>query len=192
MRRLLGKRWRRGFTLIELAVVTAMISSIPAASYVRVKQKAVQTECINNLQQIGQLLVMYLDENGGAFPKAAFYPKDPEKGADSIRQIIGSDKRLWICPGLPDKLQEKGLTFVYNDTLKDASSVQDPAKKWVLIEMCCVSAQAPLPHPDGYNILFADGHVATSRVLPKTITDIQKAEIRRIEWRLQQYAAAGR
>ncbi len=188
LRKRLRKRLILGFTLTELAAVTALVGAVPTASYVRVKRKALQTECYNNLRQVGQLITMYQLENGH-FPKAAFYPKDPVKGADSIRKILGGNKRLWICPSMPDKLAEKGLTFVYNDSLSGARSVRNASKKWVLIEVTCVSKKAPAPHPGGYNILFADGHVITSKVLPKKITDAQKAQIRQLEKQLELYCS---
>jgi prepilin-type processing-associated H-X9-DG protein len=46
-----------------------------------------------------------------------------------------------------------------------------------MIEVNCVSNKVPPPHPAGYNILFADGHVVSSRQLPSSITSKQKASI---------------
>ena len=183
-------RWSLGFTLTEIAVVTALVSSVPAASYVRAKKKAYQTQCANNLMNIGRMLMMYQLEND-CYPKAAFYPKDPAKGQDSIRVILGGDPRLWICPGLPKKIQQKGLSFVYNTNIAGKRNLRNPHKKWVLIEVNCVSKKAPPPHPGGYNILFADGHVIASKVLPRRIMGIQRAQIRRLEKQFQEmYAQA--
>lgn len=158
-----------GFTLTEILAVAAIVSSMPIGAYQRGKQKALQTKCMSNLQQIGQLLTMYVLENG-EYPPAAFFPKNPSKGDDSIRSLLGGPKQLWVCPSLPGELQKKGLTFIYNDSLVGKSALENPDKKWVLIEMSCVSKGSPHPHPGGYNILFADGHILASKKLPKKIT----------------------
>jgi prepilin-type processing-associated H-X9-DG protein/prepilin-type N-terminal cleavage/methylation domain-containing protein len=168
------RRLLLGFTLVEVLVVTAIITSIPTAQYARAKQKTEQVTCGNQLRQVGQLLVMELEGNE-TMPNAAFYPKDPKAGGDSlVRVLAGGDPRLFTCPGLPPALQEKGLNFVYNNALAGKKVPGDTSKVWVLIEMTCVSPDAGPPHPEGYNILYADGHVACTRELPPEIIAIQK------------------
>jgi len=188
LRRFLNRRAALGFTLTELLAVATMLGTVSSGTYMRAKEKGVETECKNNLQQIGQALVMYINENG-EFPKAAFYPKDPIKGADSIRNMItGIPEQMWVCPSLPDALKKKGLGFVYNDELGGHKDFSDPGKKWVLIEINCVSASAPAPHPGGYNVLFADGHVITTRRLPNKITEAQQASLDKLEHQFGQDA----
>ena len=60
------------FTLTEVAAVAAIVVSIPTSTYTRGKRKAYETQCRNNLQQIGQLLTMYVLENGH-YPNAALF-----------------------------------------------------------------------------------------------------------------------
>ena len=74
-----------------------------------------------------------------------------------------------------NELQEKGLTYIYNDAISGKSSFRDPSKKWVLIEFNCVHKDSPHPHPGGYNVLFADGHVQTTKRLPSKITKLRQA-----------------
>lgn len=167
-------RMRRfAFSLTEVLAVAAIMAAIPSNSYQRAKEKTHQVECINNLRQIAALLQMYHGENG-EFPKAAFYPADPEGGADSIRTILGGPKEIWVCPSMPDELKAKGLTFVYNDTLGGQQSFADASRKWVLIEMTCATKNAVHAHPEGYNVLFADGHIITTKQLPSHITAAHK------------------
>ncbi len=175
----------RRFSLTEILAVAAIITSIPGAQYAKVKEKGYEAECFSNLRQIGILMTAFNLENGH-YPKAAFYPDDPLRGEDSISVILHGKRKatrardVWICPALPDALKKKGLGFVYNDDLAGKRNVRNPSKKWMMIEINCVSRDVPAPHPNGYNILFADGHIVTDTRLPKKIIGAKKAMIEQL------------
>ncbi len=68
------RRMNKGFTLIELLVVIAIIGVLAAILTVALnttKKVALQTQCVNNLKQLGTALSLYLDpaSSDGYLPK---------------------------------------------------------------------------------------------------------------------------
>jgi prepilin-type processing-associated H-X9-DG protein/prepilin-type N-terminal cleavage/methylation domain-containing protein len=82
-----GSPGRWAFTLVELLVVIAILGMLaglllPALS--RTRQKAGQIKCLSNLRQLSLGMLMFVDENGGAFPGPA------------SRNAYGFHKEDWI------------------------------------------------------------------------------------------------
>jgi len=188
------RKWQLAFSLTEMMAVTAIVTSIPAAQYSRAKQKATQLQCQQNLQQIGKAIVMY-QMGEGKYPDAVFYPEKPFEDDKSIAKVLddsgaGIPREMWKCPATPEALSKLGMTFIYNDKFAGRRSLPRPERAWLLIELNCVSTKVPPPHPQGYNILFADGHVITTKHLPPSITAKQKAQFERIRQRIEGQAMA--
>ena len=124
MKKPAAKIHRTAFTLIELLVVIAIIAILaalllPALS--AAKQKAAQAACLNNQKQLGTGMMMYVDDNSGAFPgwasqHAGFNASDwiywrtnltyPQVAKSPIvLTLAGASSKLFRCPGDTDDSQ---------------------------------------------------------------------------------------
>ncbi|MGB9620554.1 MAG: type II secretion system protein, partial [Armatimonadota bacterium] len=79
----------KGFTLIELLVVIAIIAVLAAMLFpvfVKVRVNAYASKCLAHGRQLGQAMMLYLDDYSGRFPSAA---------TDEMRAEFANYKWTW-------------------------------------------------------------------------------------------------
>lgn len=116
-------RTRRGFTLIEVLIVIAIIAvllSILFPALGEARRAAVRIACASNMRQIGIGLHMYADRNNGRMPESTH-----TAGGDmertwiyTLAPYIGNVDTIRVCPADPnakERIEENGTSYVLNE-----------------------------------------------------------------------------
>lgn len=166
---------RLGATLIELVAVTGLITAMVAGSnYRQALNRAREQAVANNLKQAWMLFTME-----GRLPEATFYPEDPGADRDSIIKLMPELKPLLVCDYHPEKMREKGLSFVFNDELagKPLGRIPDKGKTWVLLEATIMDPGMRKARGARFMALYADGSAKAIGALPPDLAEkVEKME----------------
>lgn len=157
---------KKGFTLVEITVVTGIVTSISLGVYTAAMQRGKTVDCLNNLKQIYQALVMFEQDND-SLPNAKFFPSsiDDPKGIHNILKSYNIKGKVLFCPSLPDEINKYGTNYIWNDNANGKRIENLPSGMWLLTEMTAVSKKIPPPHTGKYGVVFADGRVSTENVI---------------------------
>ena len=149
----------RGRGILTAAILLAagallFFGAVGYPFYLRCRQEAALTGCREHLSRIGAALLLYADENGGAFPAA--------DGIPGFEALPLADAEVWVCPSGSEqvdfrRLSRRNCSYVY---LGGANREQ--------VE-CPVAFELPGNHArNRVNILYADGRVET-HVFPGSV-----------------------
>lgn len=190
------RRLFSGFTLIELLVVIAIIAilaGILLPALTRARRAAWQTQCLNNLKQMGVGIHEYVQDWDGVLPYCKWSPADPENDPESLMYILReygyvTPKKIFKCECAVDGLPTDGpwvLTYLANGVKargqpgplsgKLMARIKHPSggpyPQGLMVFDNAVGAPGKdyweetrkMPHSGGFNRLFVDGHVAWGR-----------------------------
>ncbi len=152
-------RTRKGFTLIELLVVIAIIAILAAILFpvfAKAREKARQTQCLNNVRQIGVAIDIYRQDHKDHFPNRA-----------TVFADINMPPKTLACPTYG---ASKGIGYGYNTWISDKvpsdAGMLAMQKLPVMMDaktadhLVLMPSQTDPRHTDKVVVGFGDGHVA--------------------------------
>lgn len=170
--------YKKGFTLIELLVVIAIISilaSILFPVFGKAREKARQGVCTSNLKQLGQAVMLYLQDYDEIFPSHSL------PGSDCWHMTLNNNyiknTNVFKCPSDPSYVWNVNISYGYNyrwlsrdTTWVSLTQIANPSETILVADAGVDYVIAPDGyagtnhkvsdrHSGGSNVLFVDGHV---------------------------------
>ncbi len=126
---------RSGFTLIELLVVIAIIAILAAILFPvfsKAREKARQTQCMNNQRQIALAILMYAQENDEMLPRSTSIWKSI-KLASALTPAVAALQGTSSVTKCPNSTRSN--SYGYNNVLSGvplgATGIVDPTTMWM-------------------------------------------------------------
>ena len=123
-KRLEEKRYHKGFTLIELLVVIAIIAILAGLllpALAKSKSKAIQINCLSNMNQMGVGLLLYSEDFDGQLPGNFHHNSNPDfTWTDALSPYLGEVDSIRLCGADPRKKEKhdlNGTSYIMNDHL---------------------------------------------------------------------------
>jgi prepilin-type N-terminal cleavage/methylation domain-containing protein/prepilin-type processing-associated H-X9-DG protein len=123
MRKLHPSPQFRGFTLVELMVVTALLAviSLLVLALARASLRASrQAQCMGNLRNLGGALHLYATDHDGRFPETTHTAGLEGAWVYALEPYLGDFDESRICPEDPqrrERLRARGTSYVLNSYL---------------------------------------------------------------------------
>ena len=153
-----ARRAGRGFTLIEVLVVMAVIAILAALLFTPrpPREKWRQASCQCNLKQIGLGMLMFAQDHQGRLPEAHAWP-------EALLPYL-KGKRFYRCPVDRSKA---GVSYAMSPAFSGASVEDYPNAAELIIAFDADKTGRPVArHDGGVDCLFMDGHAKWFKGIP--------------------------
>jgi prepilin-type N-terminal cleavage/methylation domain-containing protein/prepilin-type processing-associated H-X9-DG protein len=165
---------KRGFTLVELLIVIAIIAVIGGIAYplsMSMIGKSREAACLGNLRQIGVGLQSYLQDNSNRLPELALgreSKNSPEPVLETALLEYVGGAEVFHCPADKKEFAKTGCSYNWNFTQNGLH-----ISKVSFLGIEGRPGSVPLVsdkeswHPNGTNFLYAD---SSSSNKPRFVT----------------------
>ncbi|HEX2949914.1 MAG TPA: DUF1559 domain-containing protein [Armatimonadota bacterium] len=161
---------RTAFTLIELLVVIAIIAILAAILFpvfAKAREKARQTQCVNNQKQMATAVQMWSQEHEEKFPAAATFWTDIDVPA-KVKQCPTAGKTVANAYVYSNFLAGKALGDIADPThemlVADGQHTASTAQPYDNIAY--TKADLAMRHQNNIVVAFADGHAELRTTAP--------------------------
>ncbi|MCX7967170.1 MAG: type II secretion system GspH family protein, partial [Armatimonadetes bacterium] len=142
---------RQGFTLVELLVVIAIIAALAGLMlpvFVQSREKARQTACLSNLQQMAAATLQYAQDWDDTLPMSGYEAIDAlgrpcfVSVGSAIYPFLG-DKRVLACPTEPNAYDTSNYAEAMGITGGECGVGKGSGGSYALNSTVFVSGNAP-------------------------------------------------